>query len=74
VNRKAHAYRAINERPLVLCAWGNTPSQAMRKLATIIKDVMEDYPHSLVLGLSTHYDDDFVFHITATLSLSVLGE
>jgi hypothetical protein len=65
---KNYAYVAHGELPIVLCAYGETPGKAMKKMAKLIdKHLNQDDSH-LVLGMNSGYDDDGVFCMNVTLS------
>jgi hypothetical protein len=63
-----YAYTAWAENPFVVCAYGQTPNKALKKLGRLIDAYLDEDENTLVLGINCHYDEDGIFNINATLS------
>jgi hypothetical protein len=66
---KNNAYVAHGELPILLCAYGETPGKAMRKMAKLIDKHLSEDDSNLILGMNSGYDEDGVFCMNVTLSL-----
>lgn len=64
----SYAYVAHGEDPLVLCAYGETPGKAMKKMAKLVDSYVKNNDENLVLGMNSHYDDDGTFCMNVTIS------
>jgi hypothetical protein len=65
---KNDAYVAHGESPILLCAHGETPGKAMKKMAKLIDKHLKEDDGYLVLGMNSDYDSDGVFAMNVTLS------
>lgn len=62
------AYIASGEKPFIICAYGDTPGKALKKMAKLIDQIIKDDDTTAVLSLNSTYDEDGIFVATATLS------
>ena len=62
------AYIASGERPYIVCAYGDTPGKALKKMAKVIDKKVKEDDTTTVLSLNSSYDEDGTFLATATLS------
>jgi hypothetical protein len=65
---KNNAYVAHGELPIVLCAYGETPGKAMKKMAKLIDKYLSKDDSYLVLGMNSDYDENGIFCMNATIS------
>jgi hypothetical protein len=65
---KSSAYVAYGEWTTLLCAYGETPGKAMKKMAKLIDKYFNEDDSHLVLGMNSHYDEDGTFCMNVTIS------
>jgi len=65
---KNSAYVAHGESTILLCAYGETPGRAMKKMAKLIDKHFKEDDSYLILGINSHYDEDGTFCMNVTLS------
>lgn len=66
--KNSGAYTALGEKPIVICAYGSTPSIALKKLAKLIDKMTKIDDTTTVLSTNCSYDEDGIFNINATVS------
>ena len=55
-------YVAINENPLVLCAYGETAAKAFKQMYKLLKENEQSYPYGSVNGVKAHFDEEESIH------------
>lgn len=55
------AYVAVGESPVLLCSYGKTPAKALKAMAKLVDEYMDLNENTIVIGMSSMYDDDEFF-------------
>ena len=55
-------YVAINENPLVLCAYGKTAAKAFNQMSKLLKENEESYLYRSPAAVNTYYSEEEETH------------
>jgi hypothetical protein len=57
-------YVAINENPLVLCAYGETAAKAFKQMYKLLQENEHKFPYAGVNAVHTNLDDEGIHFVT----------